>query len=65
MAKNGWRAEQDGGMDNYVVRMTAKHARHFRRRGEGNLSEGVRRVGEKDAGELVERRSGKKDRRKK
>lgn len=65
MVKGKWRQEQEEGMDTYAVRMTARHARHFRQRGAGNLSEGVRKVGEKDAGEFVDRRGPVKDRRKK
>lgn len=64
MKNSKWRREQEEGMDTYAVRMTARHARHFRQRGNGNLSEGVRAVGEQDAGEFVERRTGPKDRRK-
>lgn len=65
MKTSKWRQAQDEQMDVYTVRMTAKHARHFRQRGRGNLSEGVRTVGEKDAGEFAERRGGPRDRRKK
>lgn len=65
MAKGKWRQEQEESMDTYAVRMTARHARHFRRRGNGNLSEGVRVVGEQDAAEFIERRAGPRDRRKK
>jgi hypothetical protein len=65
MKNSKWRQAQDEQMDAYTVRMTAKHARHFRQRGLGNLSEGVRTVGEKDAGEFVDRRGVVKDRRKK
>jgi wobble nucleotide-excising tRNase len=34
--------QQDAPMDMYPCRMTAKHARHARSLGEGNLSEGIR-----------------------
>lgn len=65
MKDSKWRREQDECMDAYTVRMTARHARYFRRRGDGNLSEGVRRVGEAEAEVFVERRVGPADRRKK
>jgi hypothetical protein len=65
MTKGKWRQEQDAPMDTYPVRMTAAHARHARKKGEGNLSQGVRRAIEEAEGEVVERRAGPKDRRKK
>jgi hypothetical protein len=52
-------------MDVYSIRITAAHARHARRRGNGNVSEGVRTVLEKDAQGFSERRKGPSDRRKK
>lgn len=65
MAKSKWRQEQDVPMDTYPVRMTAAHARHARRKGEGNLSQGVRLAIEETEGEREERRTGPKDRRRK
>lgn len=63
MAKGKWRQDQDGPMDTYAVKLTARHARYARQRGGGNLSRGVREVIEKDAGEFAERRTRPADRR--
>ncbi len=63
MAKSKWRQDQDGPMDTYAVKLTARHARHARERGGGNMSQGVREIIEKDAGEMQERRTGARDRR--
>lgn len=65
MKKNKWRQEQDAQMDGYCIRMTAAHARHARRRGEGNLARGVRKLIEEDAGIAEEDRPGPAERRKK
>ena len=66
MKKSRWQNEQDGKMDKYDVRLSARHARHARRKGEGNIGEGVRLLIEEDAEEgSVDRRIGPLDRRKK
>lgn len=65
MAKSKWQLEQDEQMDAYRLRLAARHARHARKRGDGNLAEGVRRLIEEDAEGFVERRRGSPDRRKK
>jgi hypothetical protein len=66
VAKSKWRQEQDEGMAVYPVRMTAAHARHARKKGAGNVSEGVRKLIEEEAdGGRIERRTGPADRRKK
>lgn len=52
-------------MDAYTYRLTAAHARHFRKVGKGNGSEGARILAEKDMQTLPEeRRKGSADRRK-
>lgn len=63
--KSRLRLEQEVAMDVYYVRMTAAHARLARKKGRGNLSEGVRIMIETDIGGMVERRHGPPDRRKK
>jgi hypothetical protein len=52
-------------MDRYQVWLTARHARHASKRGNGDRNEGIRILIEEDAGTFVERRIGKADRRKK
>lgn len=52
-------------MDVYSIRITAAHARHARRRGKGNVSEGVREMIDTDMQGFSERRKGPADRRKK
>lgn len=65
MAKSKLREQQDAAMDVYPVRMTAAHARLARKKGDGNLSEGVRALIEEGEFGFVDRRVGPKDRRKK
>ena len=52
-------------MDVYPHRLTAAHARHLRKVGSGNESEGVRILIERDMLGFSERRSGPADRRRK
>lgn len=63
--KSKLRQEQEEPMDVYPIRMPAALARHYRKKGGGNISEGVRQVGEADVAGFVERRRGPRDRRKK
>jgi hypothetical protein len=65
MAKSKWQLEQEERMDTYRLRMAARHARHARKRGGGNIAEGVRILIEEDAEGFVERRKGAPDRRRK
>lgn len=68
MKKSRWHLEQEAKMDKYDLRMTARHARHARRKGDGNIAEGVRILIEEDAEaetKVQERRLGAPDRRKK
>lgn len=65
MVKSKWQLEQDERMDTYRLRLAARHARHARKRGDGNIAEGVRRLIEEDAEGFTERRTGSADRRKK
>jgi hypothetical protein len=65
MAKSKLRQEQEARMDVYPHRMTAAHARHLRKVGKGNESEGVRVLIEKDMQGFVEKRKGPADRRSK
>lgn len=63
--KGKLREEQEAAMDAYTYRLTAAHARHFRKVGKGNGSEGARILAEKDMQTLPEeRRKGSADRRK-
>ena len=59
------RKEQEVAMDVYYVRMTAAHARIARRKGSGNLSQGIRILIETGQIGFVDRRTGPAERRKK
>lgn len=63
MKKSKWK--DDAPMDRYQVWLTARHARHARKRGDGDRNEGIRILIEEDAEGFAERRTGSADRRKK
>lgn len=63
MAKSKVRQQQDAAMDTYTYTGCAWHYRQARKLGGGNASEGVRIAIEKAVGEVKERRTGPKDRR--
>jgi hypothetical protein len=64
MTKSKLRQAQDDAMEVFSVRMPRALARHYRKIGRGNVSEGVRKLGEENLQGFAERRHGFTDRRK-